>query len=252
MEALQTEIEILKRVDHPNIIKLIDTFEDHRHFCLVMELIQGGELFDQILQKEQFSENEAREALMQIIDAIEYCHSLEILHRDIKPENLLLETKDTSMMSLKIADFGLARVLDTDSLASTTCGTPGYVAPEVLQQQPYGKECDIWSIGVVLFILLSGTPPFYEEDNFKLFEQIKSCKYDFDVDTWDNVSAEAKDFVSKILVADPKKRMTIPDMKLHAWMNKVLVNDQKLDKVKTKLFKYVSIRKEKSQNFKKS
>jgi len=129
------------------------------------------------------------------------------------------------MMSLKIADFGLARVLDTDSLASTTCGTPGYVAPEVLQQQPYGKECDIWSIGVVLFILLSGTPPFYEEDNFKLFEQIKSCKYDFDVDTWDNVSAEAKDFVSKILVADPKKRMTIPEMKLHAWMNKVLVND---------------------------
>jgi len=129
------------------------------------------------------------------------------------------------MMSLKIADFGLARVLDTDSLASTTCGTPGYVAPEVLQQQPYGKECDIWSIGVVLFILLSGTPPFYEEDNFKLFEQIKSCKYDFDVDTWDNVSSEAKDFVSKILVADPKKRMTIPDMKLHAWMNKVLVND---------------------------
>ena len=120
--------------------------------------------------------------------------------------------------SLKIADFGLARLLEAGTLASTTCGTPGYVAPEVLQQNPYGMACDYWSIGVVTFILLSGTPPFYEEDNFALFEQIKKCKYDFEVETWDNVSNEAKDFVAQILVADPTKRMNCEQMLQHPWM----------------------------------
>lgn len=168
--AMHTEIEILKQVDHPNIVKLFDVFEDDRHWCLVMELMQGGELFDQILKKDQFSEHEAREAARAIIDAIGYCHQKGICHRDIKPENLLLSNKEMGIASLKIADFGLARLLDESTLASTTCGTPGYVAPEVLKQQPYGVACDYWSIGVVTFILLSGTPPFYEEDNFALFE----------------------------------------------------------------------------------
>ena len=121
-------------------------------------------------------------------------------------------SKDLGISSLKIADFGLARLLEENSLASTTCGTPGYVAPEVLLQKPYGKACDYWSIGVVAFILLSGTPPFYEEDNFALFEQIKACRYDFDVETWDNVSREAKDFVSKILVANPENRLDCEKM----------------------------------------
>jgi len=168
--AMKTEIEILKQVDHPNIVRLIDVYEDERHICLVMELMLGGELFDQILEKEQFSEHEAREATKAIVDAIRYCHSKGICHRDIKPENLLLSSKEQGLASLKVADFGLARLLEENTLASTTCGTPGYVAPEVLMQEPYGKACDYWSIGVVTFILLSGTPPFYEEDNFALFE----------------------------------------------------------------------------------
>ena len=109
---------------------------------------------------------------------------------------------------MKIADFGLARSLDGNQLASTTCGTPGYVAPEILLEEPYGMECDYWSIGVVAYILLSGAPPFYSEDNFKLFEQIKSCDYDFSDESWNDISAEAKDFITKILVADPKKRLT--------------------------------------------
>lgn len=120
---------------------------------------------------------------------------------------MLLASKEQGIASLKIADFGLARLLEDGALASTTCGTPGYVAPEVIMQKPYGKECDYWSIGVVAFILLSGSPPFYEDDNFALFEQIKACKYDFDVDTWETVSDEAKDFIRKILVADPKIRL---------------------------------------------
>ena len=148
---------------------------------------------------------------------------------------------------LKVADFGLARLLEEGALASTTCGTPGYVAPEVLQQRPYGKECDYWSIGVITFIMLSGTPPFYEEDNFALFEQIKACKYDFDVETWESVSEEAKDFVSKILVADPKARLTCDQMMAHPWMNKELNSEKKLSKAKNKLLKYVSVRREKSK-----
>ena len=203
--SMQTEIDILKAMDHPNVVKLLEVFEDERHWCLVMELMQGGEMFDMILEKEQFSEAEARDATRSIVDAISYCHSLGIIHRDIKPENLLLESKETGISSVKIADFGLAKLLSEEkSTASTTCGTPGYVAPEVLEQKPYGKECDIWSIGVVTFILLSGTPPFYEEDNFALFEQIKKCRYEFDPEIWDLVSDEAKDFIKKILVADPK------------------------------------------------
>jgi len=157
-------------MDHPNVVKLVDVFEDERHWCLVMELMEGGELFDQILEKDHFLESEARDLIKSIVDAIDYCHKQGIVHRDIKPENLLLSSKELGIASLKIADFGLARLLSGESLAQTTCGTPGYVAPEVLMQKPYSKECDFWSIGVVAFILLSGSPPFYEEDNFALFE----------------------------------------------------------------------------------
>lgn len=158
----------------------------------------------------------------------------------------MLSSKELGISSLKIADFGLARLLEDNSLASTTCGTPGYVAPEVLMQKPYGKACDYWSIGVVSFILLSGTPPFYEEDNFALFEQIKACKYDFEVETWKNVSAEAKDFVSTILVADPAQRMNCEQMLQHPWMNMNL-SGQSLAISKNKLSQYISVRKEKSQ-----
>ena len=160
-----------------------------------------------------------------------------------------MQSKDLGITSLKIADFGLARLLQENSMASTTCGTPGYVAPEVLMQMPYGKECDYWSIGVVTFILLSGTPPFYEEDNFALFEQIKACKYDFEVETWNSVSPEGKDFVSKILVADPKIRLDCDTMLSHPWMNLELSGKEKLSVAKSQLSKYVSVRKEQSQRF---
>jgi len=247
LAALHTEIEILKSVDHPNIVKLIDIFEDERHVCLVMELLLGGELFDQIIEKDKFSEYDAREATKAIIDAISYCHSLGIIHRDIKPENLLLHSKDQGIGSLKIADFGLARSLDQNQLASTTCGTPGYVAPEVLQQQPYGMECDYWSIGVVTYIMLSGTPPFYDEDNFQLFEMIKNCQYDFEDDTWKYVSEQAKAFVSEILVKDPKTRLNLEGMKNHPWF-KLELNQENFfpeeSALKNKLFKYVSVRNE--------
>ena len=124
------------------------------------------QLFDQILEKERFSESEARDIIAPIFDALKYCHTLGIIHRDIKPENLLFSSKEMGDAIVKVSDFGLARFIDNETLATTTCGTPGYVAPEILEQRPYNEACDFWSVGVVLFILLSGSPPFYDEDNF--------------------------------------------------------------------------------------
>ena len=165
------------------------------------------QLFDQILQKERFNEAEARDILAPLFDALIYCHQLGIVHRDIKPENLLFSSKDLQSATIKVSDFGLARFIDEETFASTTCGTPGYVAPEILSQKPYKIACDFWSLGVVLFILLSGSPPFYDEDNFALFEKIKACQYNFDAPSWTSISAEAKDFISKLLVANPDERL---------------------------------------------
>lgn len=132
-------------------------------------------MFDQILSKEKFDEKTARDIVAPIFDALIYCHSLGIVHRDIKPENLLFSTKDPATAIIKVSDFGLARFVEGDALATTTCGTPGYVAPEILSEKPYNEACDFWSVGVVMYILLCGEPPFYDEDNFELFEKIKKC-----------------------------------------------------------------------------
>ena len=176
------------------------------------------QLFQQILEKASFSEKEAKELIKPIVDAIRYCHAQGIMHRDIKPENLLFSSKDLSVATLKISDFGLARFVEDDVFATTTCGTPGYVAPEILEQKPYQYECDYWSIGVVLFILLSGCPPFFDEDNFALFEKIKKVDYNFDAPTWENVSEEAKDVINRLLVADPAKRMSPDEFLKHPWI----------------------------------
>ena len=215
---MQNEIDILTNVDHPNIVKLYDVFEDHRSYMLVMELMTGGELFDNLLEKEQYSEKEAADTIRPIIDAINYCHSLNIIHRDIKPENLLFSCKDPSSRTIKVSDFGLARFISNETLATTTCGTPGYVAPEILEQRPYGVECDFWSIGVVLYILLSGFPPFYDEDNTILFEKIKTGSYDFPSPTWDYISDEAKNIIKNLLIVNPSKRWTCEELLRHSWI----------------------------------
>lgn len=235
--SLMTEIEIMKQVDHPNIVKMVDFFEDEGHYCLVMEMMMGGELFEQILNREQFSESEAREAIKSIIDAIMYCHSLNIVHRDIKPENLLLQSKDLDLSTLKISDFGLARFVKAEQYAQTQCGTPGYVAPEIIMEQPYGKECDYWSIGVVLYILLSGSPPFFEDERADLFEKIKTASYEFEDASWGSISQEAKDLVSNILKANPAERYSCEQMLAHPWMQMDFSKDKHLQMIN--LSKYV-------------
>ena len=186
---------------------MYDVYEDDNHVCLVMELMTGGELFDKILEFDHFPESDCREVIKQMIDAVMYCHEMNIIHRDIKPENLLIKSKEEGLSAIKITDFGLARFMRTDEFAVTTCGTPGYIAPEIINLAPYGKECDFWSIGVVLYIMLSGSPPFYEDDKEGLFDKIRKGKFDFKDDSWSGITDEAKDFISHLLVVEPSQRM---------------------------------------------
>lgn len=182
-EALKSEITILHSMHHENIVALKEVYETPTNVYLVQDLMLGGELFDRIVQKEHYSEAEAKAAIVQVIRAIEYCHSRDVVHRDLKPENLLYATTSDDA-ALKLADFGLATILKSEELLHSACGTPGYVAPEILSSRGnhmkgYGKEVDLWSIGVILYILLCGFPPFYDEDNQKLFSSIMKAKYEF-------------------------------------------------------------------------
>ena len=163
----------------------------------------------------------AQKIMAPVFDAVIYCHERDIIHRDIKPENLLLSGKNLDDSIIKISDFGLARYINagTEQLSTTTCGTPGYVAPEILNKKPYDQRCDYWSLAVVLFIMLSGTPPFYHEDNFELFEIIKQGKFDFDAPAWKMISAEAKDLITRLLITDPDQRITAEEIRTHPWIS---------------------------------
>jgi len=183
-----------------------------------MELVTGGELFDEIVSRGSFNESDAAKVMGTLCDALKYLHAKEIVHRDLKPENILLESKAPDA-PIKVADFGLARMISQKDMMKTACGTPGYVAPEVLQNKGYSSGAvDIWSAGVILYILLCGFPPFYEEELPALFDQILKGRYDFPSPWWDNISESAKDLVRKMLTVDPKKRYSAADVLAHKWI----------------------------------
>ena len=158
-DSLDNEIKVLRKLRHPNIVRLLETFEDKNKVYLVMELVTGGELFDRIVEKGSYTERDASALIKQILEAVDYMHTEGVVHRDLKPENLLYYCPDEDS-KIMISDFGLSKMEDSGVMA-TACGTPGYVAPEVLAQKPYGKAVDVWSIGVIAYILLCGYPPFY-------------------------------------------------------------------------------------------
>jgi len=217
-KRLRTEVDILKKVKHPNIIALRDLYETSEKLYLVMELVTGGELFDKIVEKGQYTEKEASAIVGKILSAVDYLHDNGIAHRDLKPENLLLRSlNDTDVM---ISDFGLSKIVGEDKMMATACGTPYYVAPEVLQASGYDKDVDLWSIGVISYLLLCGFPPFYGESLPEVFEQIMKADYDFPDPYWSEVSKDAKDFISKLLVVDPKKRLTAKSAMKHNWITK--------------------------------
>eukprot|EP01041_Mallomonas_annulata_P009785 gene9785-20351_t len=224
-ESLRTEVSILRGLDHKNIVKCLDFYVEASHFYLVMEYMPGGELFDRIVKKTYYNEREARDVVFGLIYAIKYCHDKDIVHRDLKPENLLLSTKDDDS-NIKIADFGFATVTSTNNL-KTRCGTPNYVAPEILMNENYGKAVDMWSIGVITYVLLGGYPPFDDDNESKLFKKIKRAEYEFHPDFWRGVSKEAKDLIKKLLVVTPSHRLTAEQAMQHPWLS---ANAKELEK----------------------
>ncbi|KAK5605742.1 hypothetical protein CRENBAI_006828 [Crenichthys baileyi] len=185
--SIENEIAVLRKIKHENIVALEDIYESSNHLYLIMQLVSGGELFDRIVEKGFYTEMDASRLIRQVLDAVNYLHSMGIVHRDLKPENLLyFSPHDDS--KIMISDFGLSKMEGTGGVMATACGTPGYVAPEVLAQKPYSKAVDCWSIGVIAYILLCGYPPFYDENDSKLFEQILKADYEFDAPYWDDIS----------------------------------------------------------------
>jgi len=215
-EALYDEINILKSLDHPHVLRLFFSYEEKYTVYLVTELISGGELFERIVYKGNYTEKETRDACKNMFEAIGHCHEHKVAHRDLKPENLLLTSIDNDS-ELKIADFGFAKHAEGDSL-KTMCGTPSYVAPEIVRRRPYGVQVDMWSLGCIIYTLLCGYLPFYDEDMKRLFKKIYFCKYDFDGPYWDQCSEDAKDLVRKLLEKDTKKRFSAKDTLNHKWL----------------------------------
>ncbi|KAI8896361.1 kinase-like domain-containing protein [Globomyces pollinis-pini] len=224
-DMVETEINILRRIDHPNIVKLYEMFEFGRKIYLVMELVTGGELFDQIVNRGSIPEPEVARIVKTILDVIQYLHREGIVHRDLKPENLLISSASPDA-EIKISDFGLSKIYCEVELMRTACGTPGYVAPEVLRRQGYGKEVDLWSLGVITYILLCGYPPFYDQRNAQLFRKIMSGRYTFDERWWGNVSDQAKDFISKLLVVDITERYTADQALAHPFIASLSLTNQ--------------------------
>jgi len=216
-EALHDEVAILREFDHVHIIKLYDFFVEPNMYYLVLEKMAGGELFDRIGKKSFYNEGEARDLCRFLLEAMKYCHDHHVAHRDLKPENLLLQDA-TDDSNIKIADFGFAKRVHAPKSLTTMCGTPNYVAPEILKGLRYDEKADMWSVGVILFILLGGYPPFYDHDQTKLFSKIRSGSFEFTVEYWGGVSQEAKDLISSLLVVDPDGRMSASEALESDWV----------------------------------
>lgn len=215
-DSLENEIRVLRRLDHRNVVKLLDAYESRQCVYLVMELVTGGELFDRIVEKGSYTEKDAADLIKQVLSAVSYMHDEGVVHRDLKPENLLYYSPDEDS-KIMISDFGLSK-MEESGLMATACGTPGYVAPEVLAQKPYGKAVDVWSIGVISYILLCGYPPFYDENDANLFAQILKGEFEFDSPYWDDISEEAKDFIRNLMCVDVEKRLTCSYALKHCWI----------------------------------
>ncbi|XP_056593039.1 calcium/calmodulin-dependent protein kinase type II subunit beta isoform X6 [Triplophysa dalaica] len=217
-QKLEREARICRLLKHPNIVRLHDSISEEGFHYLIFDLVTGGELFEDIVAREYYSEADASHCIQQILEAVLHCHQMGVVHRDLKPENLLLASKCKNA-AVKLADFGLAIEVQGDQQAwFGFAGTPGYLSPEVLRKEAYGKPVDIWACGVILYILLVGYPPFWDEDQHKLYQQIKAGAYDFPSPEWDTVTPEAKNLINQMLTINPAKRITAQEALKHPWV----------------------------------
>jgi len=217
-QKLEREARICRKMQHPNIVRLHDGIQEESFHYLVFDLVTGGELFEDIVAREFYSEADASHCIQQILESVNHCHSNGVVHRDLKPENLLLASKSKGA-AVKLADFGLAIEVQGDQQAwFGFAGTPGYLSPEVLKKEPYGKPVDIWACGVILYILLVGYPPFWDEDQHRLYAQIKAGAYDYPSPEWDTVTPEAKNLINQMLTVNPAKRIRSEEALKHPWI----------------------------------
>jgi len=219
LQKLDKEARICRMLKHPNIVRLHASISEGGAHYLVFDLITGGELFEDIVAREYYSEVDASHCIRQVLDALKHCHQIGIIHRDLKPENLLLASKEKGAV-VKLADFGLAvEVTNDDPKWFGFAGTPGYLAPELLRKEPYGKAVDLWATGVILYILLVGYPPFWDDDQNRLYEQIKAGNYEFPSPEWDTVTNEAKDLIRKLLRTNQQDRISASEALRHPWIS---------------------------------
>ncbi|XP_039276797.1 calcium/calmodulin-dependent protein kinase type II delta chain isoform X9 [Nilaparvata lugens] len=217
-QKLEREARICRKLQHPNIVRLHDSIQEENFHYLVFDLVTGGELFEDIVAREFYSEADASHCIQQILESVNHCHTNGVVHRDLKPENLLLASKAKGA-AVKLADFGLAIEVQGEQHAwFGFAGTPGYLSPEVLKKEPYGKPVDIWACGVILYILLVGYPPFWDEDQHRLYAQIKAGAYDYPSPEWDTVTPEAKNLINQMLTVNPSKRITASEALKHPWI----------------------------------
>ncbi|GAM18627.1 hypothetical protein SAMD00019534_018020 [Acytostelium subglobosum LB1] len=237
-DALMDEVKILQQLNHKNIIHIQEVFDTERTLFLVLELVEGGELLDDILDNCFYKEDKAKEFFRQLVNAVKYLHDQGIAHRDLKPQNILLKHKrDECDDAIKLSDFGLSRTIGEGSFMKTMCGTPQYLAPEILTNGAngaggYGKEVDCWSMGAILYVMLCGHPPFDDSQDISIFEQIRNAVYEFPDEDWATVSAEAKDLIKRLLTANPSKRYSCNQILEHPWYNKSNTLEALLEKDK--------------------
>jgi len=225
-KEILNEIEMLKSLDHPNIVKVFEFYNTKEGYYIITEYCKGGELFDKIISNAPFEESAAAYIMYQILSAVFYCHNLNIIHRDLKPENILIENeeKDTGYLNIKVIDFGTAKIFNKNKTEKKVIGSAYYIAPEVLQSK-YNEKCDIWSCGVIMYIILSGKPPFSGDDD-EILDKIKKGKFDLKQDPWNKISPEAKDLIKRMLDMNINDRISAQKTLQHKWFKKFKMRER--------------------------
>eukprot|EP00347_Sterkiella_histriomuscorum_P010571 403375769 len=220
IDLMHNELKVLEETTHPHIMRIFELLEDEHQYYIVSELLNGGELYDRIVKMKQFNEQNAAYLIYQVLLALCYMHNKNMIHRDIKPENILLEKSDPNSLNIKITDFGFACFYEPGEGLKEVLGSPLYMAPEIVREETYDEKVDTWSVGVIAYILLSGRPPFKGKSKQEMFKSITSSDLVFDHKIWDNISDEAKDFISKALIKDSKLRYDAKQLLSHQWIFK--------------------------------
>ena len=246
-KELVSEINILRTIDHPNIVKIFEFYSTRKSYAIIMETCKGGKFYDEIRNRAPFDEQYTAYVMYQIFSAINYCHNMNIIHRDLKPENILIVNrhKNNYFPNIKICDFGMAKIAEKNKLESKLVGTVHYVAPEVIQKK-YNEKCDLWSCGVIMYVLLSRKPPFAGENTDEILEKIKKGEYDLESHPFDTISASAKDLIQKLLTKDVNQRISAVEALNHPWLKEQkskelyneIINSSIIEKLLTNLKNY--------------